>query len=104
AKDPAQRLANFHAVREQLDALYAHLTNTSAPPPVVGPEPEAVRRNNTGAALENLGRHPAALACYDRALAIDSRYELAWVHRGTALEAQGHMEDALVCCAHALQP
>src|SRR4029450_3706924 len=30
AKDPAQRMANFHAVREQLDALYVRLTNTPA--------------------------------------------------------------------------
>ena len=103
AKDPAQRFANFHAVREQLDELYIQLTNTSAPPPVVGPEPEAVRWTNTGAALDNLGRHQAALACYDRAFAIDSHHELAWVHRGTALEALGQMEDALACCDHALQ-
>ena len=48
AKDPTQRLANFHAVREQLDELYARLTNTSAPLPGVGPEPEAVRWTNTG--------------------------------------------------------
>jgi len=103
AKAPAQRFANFHAVREQLDALYARLTNTPAPLPIVGPEPETVRWTNTGAALDNLGRHQAALACYDRALAIDSRHELAWVHRGTALEAVGQMEDALACCDHALQ-
>ncbi len=103
AKDPAQRFANFHAVREQLSELYTRLTNTPAPLPVVGPELEAVRWTNTGTALDNLGRHQAALACYDRALAIDARYELAWVHRGTALEAVGQMEDALACCDHALQ-
>jgi tetratricopeptide (TPR) repeat protein len=103
AKDPGQRLANFHAVREQLGALYTSLTNTPAPLPVVGPPVEAVRWTDTGAALDNLGRHQAALACYDRALALDSRYELAWVHRGTSLEALGQMEDALACCDHALQ-
>src|SRR5215475_1455279 len=103
AKDPAQRMANFHAVREQLDELYTRLTNTPAPLPVVGPEPEAVRWTNTGTALDNLGRHQVALACYDRALAIDAHHELAWVHRGTALEALGQMEDALACCDHALQ-
>jgi eukaryotic-like serine/threonine-protein kinase len=103
AKDPAQRMANFHAVREQLDELYTRLTNTPAPLPVVGPELEAVRWTNTGIALDNLGRHQVALACYDRALAIDAHHELAWVHRGTALEALGQMEDALACCDHALQ-
>jgi tetratricopeptide (TPR) repeat protein len=103
AKDPAQRFANFHAVREQLGELYTRLTNTPAPLPVEGPGPEAVRWTNAGTALDNLGRHQAALACYDRALAIDARYELAWVHRGTALEALGQMEDALACCDHALQ-
>jgi tetratricopeptide (TPR) repeat protein len=103
AKDPAQRFANFHAVREQLGELYTRLTNTPAPLSVVGPEPEAVRWTNTGTSLDNLGRHQVALACYDRALAIDSHHELAWVHRGTALEALGQMEDALACCDHALQ-
>jgi tetratricopeptide (TPR) repeat protein len=103
AKDPAQRMANFHAVREQLGEIYTRLTNTPASLPVVGAALEAVRWTNTGAALDNLGRHQAALACYDCALAIDSRHELAWVHRGTALEALGQMEDALACCDHALQ-
>jgi tetratricopeptide (TPR) repeat protein len=103
AKAPAQRLANFHAVREQLGELYTRLTNTPAPLPVVGPPLEAVRWTDTGAALDNLGRHQAALACYDRALTIDSRHELAWVHRGTSLEAVGQTEDALACCDHALQ-
>jgi tetratricopeptide (TPR) repeat protein len=103
AKDPAQRLANFHAVREQLDALYVRLTNTPAPLPGVGSALEAIGWTNTGAALDNLGRHQAALACYDRALAIDACHELAWVHRGTSLEALGQMEDALACCDRALQ-
>jgi tetratricopeptide (TPR) repeat protein len=103
AKDPAQRFVNFHEVREQLGELYTSLTNTPAPLPIVGPALEAVRWTDTGAALDNLGRHQAALVCYDRALALDSRHELAWVHRGTSLEALGQTENALACCDHALQ-
>lgn len=103
AKDPAQRLADFRAVREQLAEIYARLTKTPALQPVVGTALDVVQLTNTGAGLESLGRHQEALACYDRALAIDSRHEHAWVHRGTALEALGRTEDALACCDHALQ-
>jgi tetratricopeptide (TPR) repeat protein len=103
AKDQAQRCVDFHIVREQLDEIYTRLTNTPALPPAVGPALEAIRWTGTGAALDHLERHQAALTCYDRALALDAGHELAWVHRGTSLEALGRMEDALACCDHALQ-
>ena len=103
AKDPGQRCENFHAVREQLVEIYSRLTKTPAPQPVVGAELDVVRWTNTGAGLENLGQSQEALACYDRALAINSRSESAWVHRSTVLETLGRTEDALACCDHALE-
>jgi Flp pilus assembly protein TadD len=103
AKDPAQRCADFHAVRDRLAEIYQGLTARPAPQPLVGEEFEIVQWNDTGAALESLGRYQDALACYDRALALNSRDDLTWVHRGTVLEALGRTEDALACCDHALQ-
>ena len=103
AKDPAQRCRSFHELRQQLADLYASLTGTPAPSPIVGSELEVVQWNDTGTGLADLARYQDALACYDRALAIDTRYELSWVHRGIALEALGRTEDAMACCDHALQ-
>lgn len=103
AKDPAQRCADFHAVRARLAELYTHLTHTDVPAAVVGEALEVVHWNDTGASLESLGQYQDALACYDRALALNSRDELTWVHRGTVLESLGRTDDALACCDHALQ-
>jgi len=103
AKDPAQRCADFRAVREQLGEIYSNLTQTPAPQPVVGVALDVVQWTNTGAGLESLERPQDALVCYDRALAIDSRNEPAWVHRGNVLETLGRTEEALACCDHALQ-
>ena len=103
ARDPAQRWADFHQVRERLAEVYHSLTRTSAPQPVVGEELEVMQWNDTGAGLESLGQYQDALACYDRARALNSRDDLTWVHRGTVLEALGRTDDALACCDHALQ-
>jgi tetratricopeptide (TPR) repeat protein len=103
AQDPAQRCADFHAVRARLAELYHNLTHASAPQPLVGPELEIMQWNDTGASLESLGRYQDALVCYDRALALNSRDDLTWVHRGTVLETLGRTDDALACCDHALQ-
>jgi len=101
--DPAQRCGDFHALRARLAEIYEGLAHTSAPPPVVGPEFEVMQWNDRGAGLESLGRYEDALACYDRALDLNSRDDLTWVHRGTVLEALGRTDDALACCDHALQ-
>lgn len=102
ARDSAQRYADLHQVRARLAEMYQGLTQASAPPPVMGPALEIMQLNDTGAGLESLGRYQDALACYDRALALNSRDDLTWVHRGTVLEALGRTEDALACCDHAL--
>lgn len=103
AKDPAQRVSDFHAVRAQLAEIYAVLTGAPAPSPLVGPALDIAHWNDLGAGLAHLGRYQEALACYDQALAIDRSQPLSWVHRGTALEALGRTEDALACCDQALK-
>lgn len=103
AKDPAQRLADFHTLHEQLMDLYTNLATTPLPLPVVGTALEAIRLVNAGAGLGALGRHQEALECYDRALALEADHTLAWVHRGVSCAALGHTDDALACCDHVLQ-
>ena len=58
--------------------------------------------NGKGNVLYNLGRHGAALECYDKALGIDPRYTLAWNGKGNALNNLGRQEVALECYDKAL--
>jgi tetratricopeptide (TPR) repeat protein len=102
AKDPAQRCGDFGMLRDQLAAMYLSLTGTPVAQPVVGTALEVEQCNNLGTSLHSLGRHHEALVYYDRALALENRHALTWVHRGTALEALGRTDDALACCDHAL--
>src|SRR5262249_52787683 len=57
APDPAQRCADFRAIRAQLTDIYQGLTHTDAPQPVLGPEFEVMRWNDSGAGLESLRRY-----------------------------------------------
>jgi tetratricopeptide (TPR) repeat protein len=103
AKDPSQRLPHFGEVRAQLAALYDAITHTPLPPLPMGSALEVVQWANAGTGLASLERYQEALACYDRALAIDARHAPTWVYRGTVLEALGRTDDAMACCDQALQ-
>ncbi|HEY7490290.1 MAG TPA: serine/threonine-protein kinase [Candidatus Tectomicrobia bacterium] len=103
AKEPSQRLAHFGEVRARLIALYDELTHTPLPPPLAGSALEVVQWTNAGTGLARLERYQEALACYDRALAIDAHHVPTWVYRSTVLEALGRTDDALACCDQALQ-
>jgi tetratricopeptide (TPR) repeat protein len=50
-----------------------------------------------GNELFYLHRHADAIACYDRALAIDPQVAQAWTGKGNALYALGRQADAIVC-------
>jgi tetratricopeptide (TPR) repeat protein len=102
AKDPEQRFADFSQVREQMADVYKRLTGETAPQPVVGEELNAAQWMNKGASLSNLGRSEEALACYDRALAINPQDAEAWSNKGNALGALGRSEEALACYDRAL--
>jgi tetratricopeptide (TPR) repeat protein len=57
--------------------------------------------NGKGLALKAIGRPAEALACYEKALAIDPRKSDVWCNKGSALYAQGRVEEALVCLEEA---
>ncbi|NJL56051.1 tetratricopeptide repeat protein [bacterium] len=50
--------------------------------------------HSTLAALGKLERHEEAIANYDRALAIQPDYALAWVNKAKALDVLGRHEEA----------
>jgi Flp pilus assembly protein TadD len=102
AKAPADRFADFGAVRERLAEVYENLTGAPAPQPVRGEELSVVAWSNKGGALRALGRTEEALDCYDRALALNPRDEQAWYNKGVALGALGRTEEALDCYDRAL--
>lgn len=103
AKDPAQRLADFLALRELLATLYTHLTHTQAPQPLVGIALEATQQDNIGSSLASLGQHEEALGWHDRALELQPHYEPAVVHQSIVLEALGRNEEALAFCNRVLE-
>jgi tetratricopeptide (TPR) repeat protein len=54
-----------------------------APTPVkTGGALDAVEWSNKGASLHGLGRYEVALECYERALALDPNYAVAWNNWG----------------------
>lgn len=95
AKDPAHRPADFHAVREQLAALYRAVTGAEAPRPSGSTALHAAGWDNTGAGLSELGRYQEALQCFTTAITLDPSLDAPLVHRGAALEALGQPEEAL---------
>lgn len=63
-------------------------------------QPEAL--NNRGYALQNLGQHEEALACYDQALKLNPSYAGACYNRGNVLQDMGRYDDAVVSYRQAL--
>jgi tetratricopeptide (TPR) repeat protein len=95
AKDPAHRFADFSAVREELTDRYEVLTGEIARESVRGAELTAAGWNTKGVSLSELGHSEEAVACYDRALAINPRYVTAWTNKGVALDRLDRLEEAL---------
>ncbi len=102
AKAAAERYAGFETLREELASIYESMTKQPAPKPALGREPEAYELSNKGKALDSLGRYEEALACYDRALAVNPQLAEAWSNKGGALHRLGRYEEALACCDRAL--
>jgi predicted O-linked N-acetylglucosamine transferase (SPINDLY family) len=61
---------------------------------------------NRGCALQSLGRHEEAVACFDQAVGLNARYDEALINRGAALSALNRHEEALASldAALALKP
>jgi tetratricopeptide (TPR) repeat protein len=102
-KEAAGRFGNFVEVREALAAVYERLTNEPASQPATGAALDVAQLESKGLSLRELGRHEEALKHFERALEIDSSYEVAWNNKGVGLEDIGRLEEALACYIRALE-
>jgi tetratricopeptide (TPR) repeat protein len=64
---------------------------------------EACGLYNRGVDLEKLGKHEAAIECFDKAIEIDSKFEEAWFNKGYALGELGKLETAIECYDKAIE-
>ena len=103
AKEPARRFASFLNVRRRLAEIRELLTGQPATPPVEGAELNALQYVDKGACLQTLNHHEEALACFDRALALNPNDTLAWTHKGHALDQLGRGREALPCFDRAIE-
>ena len=72
-----------------------------APAAPVAPPADALARK--GATLEQLNRLEEALACYERAIALDAKFTDAYVGKGRVLNQLERYPEALECFEHASQ-
>jgi len=82
--------------------LAENMTEQPTSKSITGGDPCAADLTDQGVALWNIGRSEEALACFDRALAIDAQYAEAWNGKGVALASLDNYEEALVCLDRAL--
>ncbi|HEX9919014.1 MAG TPA: serine/threonine-protein kinase, partial [Pyrinomonadaceae bacterium] len=103
AKDPADRFQSFSELREQLAGVYERVSGRPVPLPMpVKPLTEAdwaIR----GLSLMELRRDEAALACFDKALALNDRIAGTWWIRGTVLFSLERFDEALSSFERALE-
>jgi len=102
AKVAGERYAEFGVLREELASIYESNTKQPAPKPASGRELNAYELVNKGTSLEGLGRSEEALACYDRALALNPQVAAAWLNKGLPLTSLGRFEEALASYDRAL--
>jgi tetratricopeptide (TPR) repeat protein len=101
----AQRvLARFPSHPEAMDLLTAlRRRHTPVAPDLPTPQSlAAAAHNNRGVAEAAQGRPLAALACHERALAIDPDHVEAWTNRGNMLQLLGQRDAALASYARAI--
>ncbi len=94
-KEPVRRYESFTQLRGDLEWLLKRVGGevTSADGTETLSADEWMRR---GSSLAELGRLNEALACHDRAIALDPNLREAWQHRSDTLEALGRHNEALV--------
>jgi tetratricopeptide (TPR) repeat protein len=58
---------------------------------------------NFGLCLGDLERYQEAVVYFDRAIAVDPRYEAAWAYKGDSLNALGRHPEAIQCFEKAIE-
>jgi eukaryotic-like serine/threonine-protein kinase len=101
-KNPADRFADFSALRCALAPIYEEAVAAKAPEQVVGASLDAVEWSNKGVSLSRLERYEEALECYEHALDLSPDLKEVWNNRGLALRALQCYPQALGSFEHAL--
>jgi serine/threonine protein kinase len=101
-KNPAERFADFGALRCALAPIYEEVVAAKTPEQVVGAKLDAVEWSNKGVSLSRLERYEQALECYERALDLSPDLKEVWNNRGLALRALQRYPQALGSFEHAL--
>lgn len=102
AKDPARRFTSFDEARKQLAEIFQSLTGLPVGKPIAGIKLDASFLNNKGASLNELRQHAEALACFDKALALDPNHASALANKGSALRSLGRHDEAVKCLDQSL--
>lgn len=95
-KKPINRYFSFKELRRDLESLLKKQTGEVVMLPELK-ELEAWELANKGFSLAMLGKDQEAIACYDIAIEIDSRYALAWYNKGIAIGNLGKDQEAIAC-------
>ena len=93
---PSERYGSFQELRATLEPIWNSITGRDFESPAKEQQTSAFW-NNKGNALHALGRHEEAIACLDRALAVDPLSAPAWSNKGNAFQALGRYAEAIVC-------
>jgi len=99
--EPSERYGGFQELRGVLEPIWRGRTGRTFEMPQIG-NPTMDFWNKKGCALQTLGRDEEAIACYDKALAIDPRCAPVLGNKGAALQTLGRHEEAIDCFDKAL--
>jgi tetratricopeptide (TPR) repeat protein len=102
-KNPDKRYTDFTELKEKLVEISNDFTHESYA--IVGEKEKLTYSDwsNKGFALDELGKFPEAIECYDKSLEINPRYDLAWNNKGLALADLGNLPEAIGCYDRALE-
>jgi tetratricopeptide (TPR) repeat protein len=103
SREPADRPADFQAIRLTLAHIYEAFTGEAVPHARSGTELNISDLLNKAAALIQLDRPEEALACSERALALDESHTGAWIAKGNVLSHLKRFDAALVCYERVLE-
>ncbi len=98
---PSDRYSGFSELRRDLEVILERRTKRRVQTPQAEDQP-ANYWSNQGGSLCALGKYDEALACFDKALALEPRYANAWSNKGIALYYLGRNQEALQCFEKAL--
>jgi len=102
-KDPNKRYTTFKGLQEDLLEIFKEITGEVYV--IVGKNEELTGAdwNDKGIAFDSLGKPQEALACYNKALAINPKLPGAWNNKGIALVNLGKPQEACGCFDQALE-